>query len=159
MVDPAARVLVPQGDRVEGRVVNSVLIRVFIPVVMQWVALPVIAGPVMAVRVGLTTPGVRVQVMLGQAGQAGQVVRSDKADKADKVVSPENMAGIPSGKWSVPNPFRGKTAAASIRMAVVDPVVVGAIVDVAQTLAGGLAVRAIGNASPVSFKRKVFRVR
>ena len=111
MVVPDARVLVPQGDRVEGRVVNSVLI----PGVMQWVALPVIAGPVMAVQVGLTTPGVRVQVMLGQAGQAGQagqVVRSDKADRADKVVSPENMAGIPSGKWSVPNPFRGKTVAA-----------------------------------------------
>jgi len=44
-------------------------------------------------------------------------------------------------------------------MAVADPVVVGAIVDGDQTLAGGLAVRAIGNASPVSFKRKVFRVR
>jgi len=111
MVDPAVRVLVPQGDRVAGRVVNSVLT----PVVIQWVALPVIAGPVMAVQVGLTTPGVRVQVMLGQAGQAGQVVRSDKADRADradKVVSPENMAGILSGKWSVPNPFRGKIAAA-----------------------------------------------
>ena len=67
MVVPDARVLVPQGDRVEGRVVNSVLT----PVVIQWVALPVIAGPVMAVQVGLTTPGVRVQVMLGQAGQAG----------------------------------------------------------------------------------------
>jgi hypothetical protein len=108
MVAPAARVLVPQGDRVAGRVVNSVLI----PVVMQWVALPVIVGPVMEAQVGRTTPGVRVQVMLGQAGQAGQVVRSDKADRADKVVSPENMAGIPSGKWSVPNPFRGKTVAA-----------------------------------------------
>ena len=108
MVAPAARVLVPQGDRVAGRVVNSVLI----PVVMQWVALPVIVGPVMEAQVGRTTPGVRVQVMLGQAGQAGQVVRSDKADRADKVVSPENMAGIPSGKWSVPNPFRGKIAAA-----------------------------------------------
>jgi len=106
MVDPAARVLVPQGDRVEGRVVNSVLIRVVIPVVMQWVALPVIAGPVMAAQVGRTTPGVRVQGMLGQADQ---VVRSDKADK---VVSPESTAGIPSGKWSVPNPFRGKTVAA-----------------------------------------------
>jgi hypothetical protein len=105
MVAPAARVLVPQGDRVAGRVVNSVLI----PVVMQWVALPVIVGPVMEAQVGRTTPGVRVQVMLGQAGQ---VVRSDKADRADKVVSPENMAGIPSGKWSVPNPFRGKTVAA-----------------------------------------------
>jgi len=115
MVDPAARVLVPQGDRVEGRVVNSVLIRVAIPVVMQWVALPVIAGPVMAAQVGRTTPGVRVQGMLGQADR---VVRSDKADqvvrsdRADKVVSPANMAGIPSGKWSVPNPFRGKTVAA-----------------------------------------------
>jgi hypothetical protein len=109
MVVPDARVLVPQGDRVEGRVVNSVLIPVLIPVVIQWAALPVIAGPVMAVQVGRTTPGVRVQVMLGQAGQ---VVRSDKADRADKVVSPENMAGIPSGKWSVPNPFRGKTVAA-----------------------------------------------
>jgi hypothetical protein len=76
------------------------------------VALPVIVGPVMAAQVGRTTLGVRVQIMLGQAGQAGQVVRSDKADKADKVVSPENMAGIPSGKWSVPNPFRGKTVAA-----------------------------------------------
>jgi hypothetical protein len=108
MVAPAARVLVPQGDRVAGRVVNSVLI----PVAMQWVALPVIVGPVMEAQVGRTTPGVRVQVMLGQAGQAGQVVRSDKADRADKVVSPENMAGIPSGKWSVPNPFRGKTVAA-----------------------------------------------
>jgi len=108
MVAPAARVLVPQGDRVAGRVVNSVLI----PVVMQWVALPVIVGPVMEAQVGRTTPGVRVQVMLGQAGQAGQVVRSDKADRADKVVSPENMAGILSGKWSVPNPFRGKTVAA-----------------------------------------------
>ena len=31
MVDPDARVLVPQGDRVEGRVVNPVLI----PVVIQ----------------------------------------------------------------------------------------------------------------------------
>jgi len=44
-------------------------------------------------------------------------------------------------------------------MAAADPVVVGAIVDGAQTLAEGLAVRAIGNASPVSFRRKVFRVR
>jgi len=56
MVDPAARVLVPQGDRVAGRVVNSVLI----PVVMQWVALPVIVGPVMEAQVGRITPGVRV---------------------------------------------------------------------------------------------------
>ena len=113
MVDPmvvrAARVLVPQDDRVEGRVVNSVLIPVLIPVVIQWVALPVIVGPVMEAQVGRTTPGVRVQVMLGQAGQ---VVRSDRADRADRAVSPENMAGIPSGKWSVPNPFRGKTVAA-----------------------------------------------
>jgi len=106
MVVPAARVLVPQDDRVEGRVVNSVLIPVLIPVVIQWVALPVIVGPVMEAQVGRITPGVRVQVMLGQAGQ---VVRSGKADRA---VSPENMAGIPSGKWSVPNPFRGKTVAA-----------------------------------------------
>jgi hypothetical protein len=112
MVAPAARVLVPQGDRVAGRVVKPVLITVLTPVVMQSVALPVIVGPVMEAQVGRTTPGVRVQVMLGQADQVVRSDKADKADKADKVVSPANMAGIPSGKWSVPNPFRGKTVAA-----------------------------------------------
>jgi hypothetical protein len=70
-----------------------------------------------------------------------------------------NMAGIPSGKWSVLNPFRGKRAAARIRTAVVVPVVVGAIVDGVQTLAVGPAVRAIVNASRVNFRRKVSQVR
>jgi len=136
MVDPAVQVLVPEGDRV----------------VIQWVALPVIAPPVMAVQVGRTTPGVRVQVKLGQVG------RADKANKADNVVSPVSRAGIPSGKWSVLNPFRGKRAAARIRTAVVVPVVVDAIVDAVQTLVEGLAVRAIGNVSRVNFRGKRPRV-
>ena len=135
MVDLAVQVLVPEDDRVEDRV-----------------ALPVIAAPVMAVQVGRTTPGVRVQVKLGQVG------RADKANKADNVVSPVSRAGIPSGKWSVLNPFRGKRAAAPIRMAVVVPVVVDAIVDAGQTLAEGLAVRAIGNVSRVNFRGKRQRV-
>jgi len=136
MVDPAVQVLVPEGDRV----------------VIQWVALPVIAPPVMAVQVGRTTPGVRVQVKLGQVG------RADKANKADKVVSPVSRADIPSGKWSVPNRYQGKRAAAPTRMAVVVPGVVDAIVDAGQTLAEGLAVRAIGNVSRVNFRGKRPRV-
>ena len=44
MVDPVVQVLVPEDDRV----------------LIQWVALPVIALPVMAVQGGRTTPGVRV---------------------------------------------------------------------------------------------------
>ena len=144
MVDLAVQVLVPEDDRVASSVVN--------PVVIQWVALPVIAAPVMAVQVGRTTPGVRVQVKLGQVG------RADKANKADKVVSPVSRADIPSGKWSVLNPFRGKRAAARIRTAVVVPVVVDAIVDAVQTLVEGLAVRAIGNVSRVNFRGKRPRV-
>ena len=157
MVDPAAPVLVPEGDRVDDRVVNSVedlvvnlvVMPVLNPVDIQWVALPVIAGPAMAVQVGRTTPGVRVQVKLGQA---------DKMDRADKVVSPVSRADIQSGKWSVPNRCQDKRAAAPIRMVVVVPVVVDAIVGVGQTQAEGPAVRAIGNVSRVNFRGKRQRV-
>jgi len=75
-----------------------------------------------------------------------------------QVVSSVSRAGIPSGKWSVLNPFRGKRAAARIRTAVVVPVVVDAIVDAVQTLVEGLAVRAIGNVSRVNFRGKRPRV-
>jgi hypothetical protein len=122
------------------------------PVDIQWVALPVIAGPAMAVQVGRTTPGVRVQVKLGQAD------RADKVEWADKVVSPVSRADIQSGKWSVPNRRQDKRAAAPIRMAVVVPVVVDAIVGVGQTQAEGPAVRAIGNVSRVNFRGKRQRV-
>jgi len=142
MVDLAGQVLVPEGDRV----------------VIQRVAPPVIAGPVMAVQVGRTTPGVRGQVKLGQVVQAGRVVLADQVVRADKVVSPVSRADIPSGKWSVPNRCRGKRAAAPTRMAVVVPGVVDAIVDAGQTLAEGLAVRAIGNVSRVIFRGKRPRV-
>jgi len=148
-VDPVVQVPVPEDDRVEDRVASSVVNPVVNPVVIQWVALPVIVAPVMAVQVGRTTPGVRVQVKLGQ------VVR---ADKADKVVSPVSRADIRSGKWSVPSRCQDKRAAAPIRMAVVVPVVVDAIVDAGQTLAEGLAVRAIGNVSRVNFRGKRQRV-
>jgi len=87
MVDPAVKGLDRGGDRVD----------------IQWVALPVIAGPVMAVQVGRTTPGVRVQVKLGQAGKADQAGQAGQADRAGKVVSPVTRAGIQNGKWSVPN--------------------------------------------------------
>jgi len=76
-----------------------------------------------------------------------------------QVVSPVSRAGIPSGKWSVLNPFQGKRAAARILTAVVVPVDVDAIVDGVQTLAVGPAVRAIGNASRVIFRRKVSQAR
>jgi hypothetical protein len=139
MVDPAAQVLAPEADRV----------------VIQRVAPPVIAGPVMAVQVGRTTPGVRGQ---DKVVRAGRVVLADQVVRADKVVSPVSRADIPSGKWLVPNRYQGKRAAAPTRMAVVVPGVVDAIVDAGQTLAEGLAVRAIGNVSRVNFRGKRPRV-
>jgi len=142
MVDPAARVLVQQGDRVEGRVVNS--------------------APIPVVQVGQTTPGVRVQVKLGQAGQAGQADKVVRAFRVDRGGFPVNRAYIQSGKWSVPNRCQDKMAAAPIWMVVVVLVVVDAIVGAGQILAEGLnegpAVRAIRNCSRVNFRGKRQRV-
>ena len=160
MVDPAVKGRDPEGDRVADQVGNlegnPVANMAANPVVMSVVmpaAPPANVGPVMAVQVGRTIRGVKAQAM------AVQVVQVDRICKVGRAALPVNMAGIPSGKWSVLNPFQGKRAAARIRTAVVVPVVVGAIVDGVQTLAVGPAVRAIGNASRVNFRRKVSQVR
>ena len=113
-------------------------------------------GPVMAVQVGRTIRGVKAQAMVDQVVQ---VDRTCKVCKVGRAALPVNTAGIPSGKWSVLNPFQGKRAAARILTAVVVPVDVDAIVDGVQTLAVGPAVRAIGNASRVIFRRKVSQAR
>lgn len=159
MVDPAVKGRDPEGDRVADQVGNlvgnPVANMAANPVVMSAAPLASV-GPVMAVQVGRTIRGVKAQAMVVQVVQ---VVQVDRICKVGRAALPVNMAGIPSGKWSVLNPFRGKRAAARIRTAVVVPVVVGAIVDGVQTLAVGPAVRAIGNASRVNFRRKVSQVR
>jgi len=97
--------------------------------------------------------------MVVQVVQVVQVDRTCKVCKVGRAALPVNTAGIPSGKWSVLNPFQDKRAAARILTAVVVPVDVDAIVDGVQTLAVGPAVRAIGNASRVIFRRKVSQAR
>lgn len=162
MVDPAVKGRAPEDDRVADQagnlVGNPVANMAANPVVMSVVTpeAPLASvGPVMAVQVGRTIRGVKAQAMVDQVVQ---VDRTCKVCKVGRAALPVNTAGIPSGKWSVLNPFQGKRAAARIRTAVVVPVVVGAIVDGVQTLAVGPAVRAIGNASRVNFRRKVQRV-
>ena len=142
MVDRAARVLAREGDRVDGQVVNSVVDPVFNLVAPR-------ASVVLdtAVQGGRTTPGVRAQLKAGQVARVDQVHQVHQAALSVR-------AGIPSGKRLVPNPCRGKTAALPIPTAVVVRVVVDAIADGGQTLAEGLAAPAIGNASPVNFRRK-----
>jgi hypothetical protein len=163
MVDPAVKGRDPEDDRVADQVGNLVgnpgANMAANPVVMSVVmpaAPPASVGPVMAVQVGRTIRGVKAQATVVQVVQ---VDRTCKVCKVGRAALPVNTAGIPSGKWSVLNPFRGKRAAARIRTAVVVPVVVGAIVDGVQTLAVGPAVRAIVNASRVNFRRKVSQVR
>jgi len=145
MVDRAARVLAREGDRVDGQVVNSVVDPVFNLVAPR-------ASVVLdtAVQGGRTTPGVRAQLKAGQVARVARVARVDQVHQAVLSVK----AGIPSGKRLVPNPCRGKTAALPIPTAVVVRVVVDVIVGGGQTLAEGLAAPAIGNASPVNFRRK-----
>jgi hypothetical protein len=150
-VDPAVKGRDPEGDRVDGLVGNMAANMVANPVVTPEAPLASV-GPAMAVQVGRTIRGVKAQAMVVQ------VVRMCRVFKAGRAALPVSMAGISSGKWLVLNPFQGKRAAARIRTAVVVPVVVGAIVDGVQTLAVGPAVRAIGNASRVNFRRKVQRV-
>ena len=159
MVDPAVKGRDPEDDRVADQVGNlvgnPVANMAANPVVMSVVmpAAPLASvGPVMAVQVGRTIRGVKAQAM------AVQVVQVDRICKVGRAALPVNMAGIPSGKWSVLNPFQGKRAAARIRTAVVVPVVVDAIVGVGQTQAEGPAVRAIGNVSRVNFRGKRQRV-
>ena len=158
-VDPAVKGRDPEGDRVDGLVDglvgNMAANMVANPVVTPEAPLASV-GPAMAVQVGRTIRGVKAQAMVVQVVQ---VVQVDRICKVGRAALPVNMAGIPSGKWSVLNPFQGKRAAARIRTAVVVPVVVGAIVGGVQTQAEGPAVRAIGNASRVNFRRKVFPVR
>ena len=110
MVDPAVKVLDPGGDRVDGLLAKPVGNMVANPVVTPEAPLASV-GPVMAVQVGRIIRGVKAQAMVVQAAL------------------PVSTAGIPSGKWLVLNPFRGKRATARIRTVVVAPVVVGAIVD------------------------------
>ena len=160
MVDPAVKGRDPEDDRVADQVGNLVgnpgANMAANPVVMSVVmpeAPPANVGPVMAVQVGRTIRGVKAQVTVAQVVQ---VVRTCKVGRA---ALPVNTAGIQNGKWSVLNPFQGKRAAARIRTAVVVPVVVDAIVDGVQTLAVGPAVRAIGNANRVNFRRKVSQAR
>ena len=160
MVDPAVKGRDPEGDLVADQVANLVgnpgANMAANPVAMSVVmpaAPPANVGPVMAVQVGRTIRGVKAQAM------AVQVVQVDRICKVGRAALPVNMAGIPSGKWSVLNPFQGKRAAARILTAVVVPVDVDAIVDGVQTLAVGPAVRAIGNASRVIFRRKVSQAR
>jgi hypothetical protein len=159
MVDPAVKARDPGGNRVDGLVGN--------PVVTPGAPLASV-GPVMAVQVGRTIRGVKAQAMVVQVVQVVRVVRVVQVDRTYKVCKvckvgraalPVSTAGIQSGKRLVLNPFRGKRAAVRIRTAVVVPVVVGATVDGVQTLAAGLAVRAIGNGSRVNFRRKVSQVR
>jgi hypothetical protein len=147
MVDPAVKARDPGGNRVDGLVGN--------PVVTPGAPLASV-GPVMAVQVGRTIRGVKAQAMVVQVVQ---VDRTCKVCKVGRAALPVSTAGIPSGKRLVLNPFQGKRAAVRIRTAVVVPVVVGATVDGVQTLAAGLAVRAIGNGSRVNFRRKVSQVR
>jgi hypothetical protein len=138
------------GNPLANMAANPVVMSVVMPA-----APPASVGPVMAVQVGRTIRGVKAQAMVVQVVQ---VVQVDRICKVGRAALPVNMAGIPSGKWSVLNPFRGKRAAARIRTAVVVPVVVDAIVDAVQTLVEGLAVRAIGNVSRVNFRGKRPRV-
>ena len=166
MVDPAVKGRAPEDDRVADQagnlVGNPVANMAANPVVMSVVTpeAPLASvGPVMAVQVGRTIRGVKAQAMVDQVVQVVQVDRTCKVCKVGRAALPVNTAGIPSGKWSVLNPFQGKRAAARILTAVVVPVDVDAIVDGVQTLAVGPAVRAIGNASRVIFRRKVFPVR
>jgi len=156
MVDPAVKGRDPGGNRVDGLVGN--------PVVTPGAPLASV-GPVMAVQVGRTIRGVKAQAMVVRVVRVVRVVQVDRTYKVCKVCKvgraalPVSTAGIQSGKRLVLNPFRGKRAAVRIRTAVVVPVVVGATVDGVQTLAAGLAVRAIGNGSRVNFRRKVSQVR
>jgi hypothetical protein len=163
MVDPAVKGRDPEDDRVADQagnlVGNPVANMAANPVVMSVVTpeAPLASvGPVMAVQVGRTIRGVKAQAMVDQVVQ---VDRTCKVCKVGRAALPVNTAGIPSGKWSVLNPFQDKRAAARILTAVVVPVDVDAIVDGVQTLAVGPAVRAIGNASRVIFRRKVSQAR
>jgi len=159
MVDPAVKGRDPEGDRVADQVGNlvgnPVANMAANPVVMSAAPLASV-GPVMAVQVGRTIRGVKAQATVVQVVQ---VDRTCKVCKVGRAALPVNTAGIPSGKWSVLNPFQDKRAAARILTAVVVPVDVDAIVDGVQTLAVGPAVRAIGNASRVIFRRKVSQAR
>jgi len=162
MVDPAVKVLDPGGDPVDGLAAHPVANLAANPVVMSVVmpAAPLAnVGPVMAVQVGRTIRGVKAQATVVQVVQVVQVDRTCKVCKVGRAALPVNTAGIPSGKWSVLNPFQDKRAAARILTAVVVPVDVDAIVDGVQTLAVGPAVRAIGNANRVNFRRKVSQAR
>jgi hypothetical protein len=163
MVDPAVKGRDPEDDRVADQVGNLVgnpgANMAANPVVMSVVmpaAPPASVGPVMAAQVGRTIRGVKAQAMVVQVVQ---VDRTCKVCKVGREALPASMAGIPSGKWLALNPFQGKRAAARIRTAGVVPVVVGALVDGVQTQAVGPAVRAIGNASRVNFRRKVSQAR
>jgi len=155
MVDPAVKVLDPGGDPVDGLAAHPVGNMVANPVVTPEAPLASV-GPVMADQVGRTIRDVKAQAMVVQVVQVDQTCKVCKVGRAALLV---NTAGIPSGKWSVLNPFQGKRAAARILTAVVVPVDVDAIVDGVQTLAVGPAVRAIGNASRVIFRRKVSQAR
>ena len=157
-VDPAVKGRDPEGDRVDGLVGNMAANMVANPVVTPEAPLASV-GPAMAVQVGRTIRGVKAQATVVQVDQVVQVDRTCKVCKVGRAALPVNTAGIPSGKWSVLNPFQGKRAAARILTAVVVPVDVDAIVDGVQTLAVGPAVRAIGNASRVNFRRKVSQAR
>jgi hypothetical protein len=163
MVDPAVKGRDPEDDRVADQagnlVGNPVANMAANPVVMSVVTpeAPLAnVGPVMAVQVGRIIRGVKAQAMVDQVVQ---VDRTCKVCKVGRAALPVSTAGIPSGKWSDLNLFQGKRAAARILTAVVVPVVVDAIVDGVQTLAVGPAVRAIGNASRVNFRRKVSQAR
>jgi len=163
MVDPAVKGRDPEGDRVADQVGNLVgnpgANMAANPVVMSVVTpeAPLAnVGPVMAGQVGRIIRGGKAQAMVDQVVQ---VDRTCKVCKVGRAALPVNTAGIPSGKWSVLNPFQDKRAAARILTAVVVPVDVDAIVDGVQTLAVGPAVRAIGNASRVIFRRKVSQAR
>jgi hypothetical protein len=162
----ADRALAPEDDRVAdqaGNLVGNLVANMAAnPVVMSVVTpeAPLASvGPVMAVQVGRTIRGVKAQAMVDQVVQVVQVDRTCKVCTVGRAALPVNTAGIPSGKWSVLNPFQDKRAAARILTAVVVPVDVDAIVDGVQTLAVGPAVRAIGNASRVIFRRKVSQAR
>lgn len=132
MVDPPARVLAPEADRVEDRVVDPVV--KLVPC--------------------------RAKVVLAIAVRGGRATQGDRAQlQVRPVALPVSRVCIPSGRQSVLNPCRGKTAVRPIPTAVVVRVVVAAMVGGGQTPAEGLGAQAIENVSRVSFRRKVSLVR